>query len=378
MTLPTRDAVLAALRAVVDQDMPAELGADVVSSDRVRDIAIEAGPTGANVGVTLTLLCPGDPAEASLRAQAEAALRGVPGVAGQAVEFVVEMPTSHLQTANRLPGVGHVIGVGAGKGGVGKSTVAVNLAVAMANAGVRVGLVDADIQGPSVPIMMGLADARPFADDERKIAPLLNHGVRFVSMGNLIGRDDAVVWRGPMVGRAVTQLFDDVRWGELDVLLVDLPPGTGDVVLTLAQTFPLAGAIVVSTPQDVAFADVTRAVKMFEMLKVDVLGLVENMAYFQAPDTGTRYDVFGPGRMTAHCQARGLALLGSLPLDIHVSPASDAGHPLTASAKNSEFAGMLQALAAVVCKQLAVRGLVRSRAADHSAFFGAAPAMPGA
>ncbi len=378
MSQPTREAVLQALRTVVDPDVPAEIGADVVSSGRVQDIAIEAGPMGANVGVTLSLLCPGDPAEASLRAQAEAALRALPGVAGQAVEFVVDMPTSHLQTASRLPGVGHVIGVGAGKGGVGKSTVAVNLAVAMANAGLRVGLVDADIQGPSVPIMMGLADVRPFADEERKIAPLLNHGVRFVSMGNLIGRDDAVVWRGPMVGRAVTQLFDDVRWGELDVLVVDLPPGTGDVVLTLAQTFPLAGALVVSTPQDVAFADVTRAVKMFEMLKVDVVGLVENMAYFQAPDTGKRYEIFGPGRMVEHCRARGLALLGSLPLDIQVSPASDAGHPVTASAKGSEIAGMFQALAAVVCKQLAVRGLQRSRAVDHSAFFGAAPVAAGA
>ena len=156
-----------------------------------------------------------------------------------------------------------MLGVGAGKGGVGKSTVAVNLAVALARAGARVGLLDADIYGPSVPIMMGLADVRPFANEDRKIEPLVNHGVRFISMGNLIERGDAVVWRGPMVGRAVTQLFDDVRWGELDVLIVDLPPGTGDVVLSMAQAFPLSGAVVVSTPQDVAFADVNRAVRMF-------------------------------------------------------------------------------------------------------------------
>lgn len=368
----TQGDVLEALATVVEPD----LGADIVTLDRVRDIEIVAGDDGVRVGVTVALYAHGDPAVESLVERARAALRGLPGVVGVDVQTTVELPTSHLGNAAKLPGIAHVLGVGAGKGGVGKSTVAVNLAVAMARAGARVGLLDADIYGPSVPIMMGLADVRPFANEDRKIEPLVNHGVRFISMGNLIERGDAVVWRGPMVGRAVTQLFDDVRWGELDVLIVDLPPGTGDVVLSMAQAFPLSGAVVVSTPQDVAFADVNRAVRMFEMLKVDVLGLVENMAYFVAPDTGNRYEIFGPSRTIDHCKERGMAMLGSLPLDMAVSPAADAGHPIAVSAPRSDVADRFATIGGRVLKALAMRGVQRASAADHSAFFAGGPGAP--
>ena len=371
-TLVTEAQVLQALATVVEPD----LGVDLVTLDRVRDLEILPGADGSRVGVTIALYAHGDPAAESMIERARAALRGLPGVVGVDVQTTVELPGSHLGNAGKLPGIAHVLGVGAGKGGVGKSTVAVNLAVALARAGARVGLLDADIYGPSVPIMMGLADVRPFANEQRKIEPLVNHGVRFISMGNLIERGDAVVWRGPMVGRAVTQLFDDVRWGELDVLIVDLPPGTGDVVLSMAQAFPLSGAVVVSTPQDVAFADVNRAVRMFEMLRVDVLGLVENMAYFVAPDTGNRYEIFGPSRTIDHCKSRGMELLGSLPLDMAVSPAADAGHPIAVSAPRSDVAERFATIGGRVLKALALRGLQRAAATDHSAFFAGGPGAP--
>ncbi|MEY3011554.1 MAG: hypothetical protein RIT45_289 [Pseudomonadota bacterium] len=364
-----RGEVLDALATVAEPD----LGGDLVSLDMVRDVTIEAADGGVHVGVRIALSTYADPAQETLQSRIAAALRGLPGVVGQAVQFTVEVPGSGLPNAAKLPGVRHVIGVGAGKGGVGKSTAAVNLAVSLAAAGARVGLLDADIYGPSVPIMMGLADTRPRADENRRIQPLFNHGVKFISMGNMIGRGDAVVWRGPMVGRAVTQLFDDVHWGELDYLVVDLPPGTGDVVLSMAQTFPLSGAVVVATPQDVAFADVTRAVKMFEMLHVDVLGLVENMAYFVAPDTGNRYEIFGPSRTADHCANANLALLGSLPLNMDISPAADAGHPICVSAPRSDVAETFRAIAGRVGKALAQRALSRGKAADHSAFFASAP-----
>lgn len=370
-TVPSQEQILHALAAVAEPD----LGADIVSLGRVRDVTVEPAAGGANVGVTIALYAPADPAADGIARAAAAALRGVPGVVGQDVAFVVELPPSHLANAAKLPGIKHVLGVGAGKGGVGKSTVAVNLAVALARAGARVGLLDADIYGPSVPIMMGLADVRPVVGPDRKIEPLVNHGVRFVSMGNLVNAADAVVWRGPMVGRAVTQLFDDVRWGELDLLIVDLPPGTGDVALSLAQTFPLSGALVVATPQDVAFADVLRAVRMFEVLHVDVVGLVENMAVFVAPDTGHRYEIFGPSRSANHCRERGIDLLGSLPLDIGVAPAADAGHPVAVSDPHGVVAREFAAIAGRVAKALAVRGVRRGQGPDHGGFFGQAPGV---
>ena len=371
----TQQQVAQALSAIHDPD----LGGDLISLGMVRDITIEQGDAGARVGVTIGLMAFADPSADVIGSRVTAAIRGIPGVALQAVKLEVGLPPSRLPNAGKLPGIAHVIGVGAGKGGVGKSTVAVNLAVSLARAGARVGLLDADIYGPSVPIMMGLADVRPQVDEQRKIEPLFAHGVRFISMGNLIGRADAVVWRGPMIGRAVTQLFDDVHWGELDILVVDLPPGTGDIVLSLAQSFPLSGAVVVATPQDVAFADVTRAVRMFEMLRVDVLGLIENMAVFIAPDTGKRYEIFGPGRTQEHCNERGLALLGSLALDMAISPSSDAGHPIAASAPRSDSAIEFMAIAGRLGKALASTSLARSAQTDHSAFFGAAGgAAPGA
>ncbi|HAN30775.1 MAG TPA: hypothetical protein DCQ06_04190, partial [Myxococcales bacterium] len=256
---------------------------------------------------------------------------------------------------------------GAGKGGVGKSTVAINLAVSLAKAGARVGLLDADIYGPSVPIMMGHADTQPQVNVDNQIIPLLNHGVRFMSMGSLIKADDAVVWRGPMIGRAVTQFVDDVAWGILDYLIIDLPPGTGDVTLTLSQTIPLSAAVVVSTPQDVAFADVQRAVRMFRMLKVDVAGLVENMAFFLCPDNQKTYWIFGHSRTSEHCAEYGVNLLGTLPIEMAISPNADKGVPIVVADEKGVQAQQYQQIAGRVAK--AVIKIDRQSGSDHSDFF---------
>lgn len=274
----------------------------------------------------------------------------------------------------QMPGIKHIIGVGAGKGGVGKSTVAVNLAVALAQAGQKVGLLDADVYGPSVPIMMGLADAKPSVDEERKILPLAAHGVVFMSMGLLVNREDAVVWRGPMIAKAVTQFCHDVRWGELDYLIVDLPPGTGDVALSLAQTIPVTGTVVVATPQDVAFADVTRALRMFEMLRLDVLGLVENMAYFICSKCDEKHEIFGKGRTQQHCDERDLPLLASLPLDPNVSPHADAGKPIAVAEPGGEQARIYAELAqSVMRRQADVLASKEAPAEKHAAFFNVRP-----
>ncbi len=270
----------------------------------------------------------------------------------------------------QMPGVNNIIGVGAGKGGVGKSTVAVNLAVALAQQGLKVGLLDADVYGPSVPIMMGLADERPGVAEDRKILPLSAHGVVFMSMGLLVKREEAVVWRGPMIARAVTQFCHDVRWGELDYLVVDLPPGTGDVALSLAQTIPVTGTVVVATPQDVAFADVTRALRMFEMLRLDVLGLVENMAYFVCPSCDEKHAVFGKGRTQEQCQQREIPLLASLPLDEDVSPLADQGVPIVVAKPDSEQASIYRRLAqTVVSRQQEVKQAKQKPAQKHADFF---------
>ena len=222
--------------------------------------------------------------------------------------------------------------------------------------------------------MLGAAGAAARVDGNGKILPIEAHGIRFMSMGLLVKAEDAVVWRGPMIGRAVSQFVDDVAWGELDYLVVDLPPGTGDVVLSLSQTIPLSGALVVATPQDVAFADVTRAVRMFRMLKVEMLGLVENMAYFLCPDNGKRYAIFGESRTANHCAEQDLLLLGSLPLDMAVSPNADRGQPIATAEANSEQAQLWAGIAGRVAKRQAVLNHQRSGAIDqHKDFFAAVP-----
>jgi len=254
----------------------------------------------------------------------------------------------------RLPGVKKIIAVGAGKGGVGKSTVAVNLAISLAGLGAKVGLLDGDIYGPSVPTLLGLKDETPQLDEvRRKIQPLSAHGITCVSMGFLLKKSDAVVWRGPMLGKALQQFVDDVDWGNLDYLVVDLPPGTGDVQLSLAQLLSVHGAILVTTPQDVAHDDVARAARMFELLEVPMLGVVENMAYFVCPDNDKTYYIFGKGKTQDFAKKLDVELLESFPLDMGVAPGGDQGIPITVSEPDGDQYQRYRRLAQGVAARLA-------------------------
>lgn len=229
-----------------------------------------------------------------------------------------------------LPGVKNTIAVASGKGGVGKSTVAVNLAVALAKDGAKVGLIDADIYGPSIPLMLGSYEKPKVYQEENsvKIVPLENYGIKFMSIGLLVDSKDPIIWRGPMASGAIKQFLTDVDWGELDYLIFDMPPGTGDIQLTLVQTIPLTGAVIVTTPQEVSLIDARKALKMFERVNVPVLGVVENMSYFIAPDTGKKYDIFGSGGGEKMCSELNATLLGGIPIDPRIRVGGDSGVPM--------------------------------------------------
>jgi ATP-binding protein involved in chromosome partitioning len=259
-----------------------------------------------------------------------------------------------------LKGVKNVVAVASGKGGVGKSTVAVNLALAWRAGGARVGLLDADIYGPSMPLMLGLTGQRPTSPDGKRIRPLLAHGIGAMSVGFLVDPTEAVVWRGPMVTSALTQLLGETEWGELDYLVVDMPPGTGDIQLTLAQKVPVAGAVIVTTPQDIALADARKGVAMFEKVAVPVLGVVENMSLHVCSHCGHVEHIFGAGGGARMAQEYGLELLGELPLDVHVREEADGGRPTVVAAPDSERAAAYLRMARRVAAALARRGRDRS------------------
>ena len=351
--MPTNEQVMDALRRVKDP----ELGRDLVTLGMVRSIDIVDGA----VKIAVDLTTPACPLKSVIQKDIDAAVRQVPGVTSVTVEFGSKVATARGKTKEeRLPGVRNIIAVGAGKGGVGKSTVAVNLAIALAETGARVGLMDADIYGPSVPIMLGLRDARPEArevDGRDMMIPIEKFGLKIFSMGFLLDDAQAVIWRGPMLHKALQQFLEDVSWGELDYLVVDLPPGTGDVQLSLTQLVPLSSAIVVTTPQDVAFADVLRAVKMFQVAKVPLLGVIENMAGFVCTKCGTEHAVFGQGRIQARVAEAGLDYLGSIPIDAEVSPRADAGMPILKAAPESPPANAIRTLASLVAARQSVLNL---------------------
>ena len=334
---PTREAVLAVLsRLALPQ------GGDPVSRDLVRALVIEGGA----VRFVLEAATP-DEARAlePVRQAAERAVAALPGVDKVAVAMTAHGPAAKkpggeppsLQIGrhptpgpSEVPGVKRIIAVGSGKGGVGKSTVAVNLAVSMAREGWRVGLVDADIYGPSQPRMMGVSK-RPASPDGKTIIPPVAFGVRMISVGLMLPEDQALIWRGPMLMGALQQLMTQVAWGELDALVIDMPPGTGDVQMTLCQKFPVTGAIVVSTPQDVALLDARRALNAFATLKTPVLGLVENMATYICPNCGHEAHIFGEGGVRREAEKLGLPFLGSLPLAVEVRLSGDGGVPVAAT-----------------------------------------------
>ena len=319
----------------------------------------------------------------TVRAQAESAVRAIPGVTTAMIALTAERkpgaasppPHRHAQghahgvapvAAHRppqspggspmarqaeIPGVAAVIAVASGKGGVGKSTTAINLALGLRDLGLRVGLLDADIYGPSVPRLTGIRE-KPELNSERKMIPIPRFGLAIMSIGFLVEEDTAMIWRGPMVMSAITQMLRDVAWGTLDVLVVDMPPGTGDAQLTLAQNVPLKGAVIISTPQDLSLIDARRGLAMFKKVNVPVLGIVENMSYFQCPHCGTRSDIFGHGGARHEAERLGVPFLGEIPLHMSIRATSDAGTPVVASEPEGPHAAIYRAIGAKVRDQL--------------------------
>ena len=338
----TRDTILDALRGLTLPD-----GGDVVGRDMVRALRVEGGkvsfvleaesPEAAKRMEPVRLACEGlvrklpgvEQVSVALTAHGPAAKAPPRAPAGEAPSLKFGGHPTPQAGPMRPAGVKRIIAIGSGKGGVGKSTVSSNLAVALARAGKRVGLLDADIYGPSQPRMMGV-NKRPASPDGKTIIPLHGHGVTLMSIGFMLAEDKAVVWRGPMLMGALQQMLTQVEWGELDVLLVDLPPGTGDVAMTLCQKSEVTGAIVVSTPQDVALLDARKALNMFELLKTPILGLIENMGVYCCPKCGHEAHIFGEGGVRLEAERLGLPFLGSLPIDLDTRLAGDAGTPIAA------------------------------------------------
>ncbi|TBF50781.1 Mrp/NBP35 family ATP-binding protein [Rhizobium leguminosarum] len=369
----TKEQVLETLKTVRGPD----LEHDIVELGMVSDVFISDGK------VYFSITVPADRAKElePMRLAAERVIKEMPGVKGALVTLTADKKAAAAAPAARpnpphghpghdhaghahapqqppragkigVPGIGAIIAVASGKGGVGKSTTAVNLALGLLANGLRVGILDADIYGPSMPRLLKIS-GRPTQIDGRIINPMENYGLKVMSMGFLVDEETAMIWRGPMVQSALLQMLRDVAWGELDVLVVDMPPGTGDAQLTMAQQVPLAGAVIVSTPQDLALIDARKGLNMFRKVEVPVLGIVENMSYFIAPDTGTRYDIFGHGGARKEAERIGVPFLGEVPLTMNIRETSDAGTPLVASEPNGVVAGIYRGIAAKVWEQVA-------------------------
>lgn len=334
--------ILRALTRVIDPD----LHRDIVSLGMVEDIKID----GNDVSFTLVLTTPACPIKEQMQQACQEAAGSIPGVDSVMVEVISRVPANRIG-ANKvaIKGVRNTIAVGSGKGGVGKSTVSVNLALALAQDGARVGLLDADIYGPNVPLMLNITEKpQPM---NGKIMPVEKYGLKVMSMGFFVDADSPVMWRGPMLAKMLQQFLYDVEWGEIDYLVMDLPPGTGDVQITLAQNMPLTGAVIVSTPQEVALMDAVRAMNMFVKLEVPILGMVENMSYFVAPG-GERLHIFGNGGAKAAAEQANVPFLGEVPLDQKIREGSDVGQPVVLTdeggANSLAFHHISRALAAQV------------------------------
>jgi ATP-binding protein involved in chromosome partitioning len=361
----TRDAVLEKL-----QGIPAPAGGALVGSDALSDIAIRDGA----VALSITIRPEQAAAYEAVRRRAEGAILSIPGVTRATVALTAEAraaragghahgpgghshgpaPAAQAGPAPKmgLPGVGAIIAVASGKGGVGKSTTAVNLALGLAAAGKRVGILDADIYGPSIPKLLGLK-GRPELIAGKVLRPLVGHGLKAMSIGFLIEEETPMVWRGPMVVGALRQMLNEVDWGGLDVLVVDMPPGTGDVQLSLAQQVPIAGAVIVSTPQDLALADARKGLAMFRKVDVPILGIIENMSYFLCPHCGERSEIFGHGGARSEAARLGVPFLGEIPLALSIREHSDDGRPIVVHEPDGAYAGTYKAIALSVLEALA-------------------------
>ncbi|SSC74122.1 unnamed protein product [Ciceribacter sp. T2.26MG-112.2] len=372
MRAVTRDEVLETLKTVRGPGFER----DVVALGMVSDVFISDGK------VYFSITVPAERADElePLRQAAERAVKAMPGVKGALVSLTAERkagaapaarpqpaahghahshaqaqaPSGQRPARQTIPGIGAIIAVASGKGGVGKSTTAVNLALAMKANGLKVGILDADVYGPSLPRLMGIT-GRPQQIENRIIVPMENYGIKVMSMGFLVDEGTAMIWRGPMVQSALMQMLREVAWGDLDVLVVDMPPGTGDAQLTMAQQVPLSGAVIVSTPQDLALIDARKGLNMFNKVEVPVLGIVENMSYFIAPDTGNRYDIFGHGGARAEADKIGVPFLGEVPLTIAIRETSDAGTPVVVSDPEGPQAKVYREIAEKVWNEVQAR-----------------------
>ncbi|MDW6025255.1 Mrp/NBP35 family ATP-binding protein [Mesorhizobium sp. BAC0120] len=376
----TKEAVIEKLKTVRGPD----LEGDIVGLGMVSDIFI------ADAKVFFSITVPAARAQElePLREAAERAVKSMPGVAGAVVALTAEKkgggmearvpprpaapqprpapaqapaarpaapqghgPSGHREGKRGVPGIDAIIAVASGKGGVGKSTTAANLALGLSANGLRVGVLDADIYGPSMPRLLGIR-GRPQSVDGKVLKPMENYGLKVMSMGFLVDEETPMIWRGPMVMSALTQMLREVDWGPLDILVVDMPPGTGDAQLTMAQSVPLAGAVIVSTPQDLALIDARKGLNMFRKVDVPLLGIVENMSYFVAPDTGKRYDIFGHGGARNEAERLGVTFLGEVPIEMTIRETSDVGAPVVVSAPDGAMAKVYRDIAGKVWERL--------------------------
>jgi ATP-binding protein involved in chromosome partitioning len=378
MASVSKEAVLERLKTVTGPDA----SGDIVSQGLVSDIFIADGKVFFSITVPAARANEMEP----LRAAAERAVKEIPGVASAMVALTAEKkgggmeapipprpaapnpaaapagrhmhaPSGHQPGKRGVPGIEAIIAVASGKGGVGKSTTAVNIALGLAANGLRVGVLDADIYGPSMPRLLKIS-GRPETVNGKVLKPMENYGIKVMSMGFLVDEETPMIWRGPMVVSALTQMMREVAWGALDVLVVDMPPGTGDAQLTMAQQVPLAGAVIVSTPQDLALIDARKGLNMFRKVDVPLLGIVENMSYFIAPDTGKRYDIFGHGGARREAERLGVTFLGEVPLQMEIRETSDAGMPVVVSKPDGPEARIYRDIATKVWERvLQERGL---------------------
>ncbi|HVP40321.1 MAG TPA: Mrp/NBP35 family ATP-binding protein [Candidatus Saccharimonadales bacterium] len=345
----SEEVVLKALSRVIDPD----LHRDIVSLGMVKNLRLEDG----EVWFDYELTTPACPLKEKMRSMAEEALHGVPGLKAFHINMTARVRAAiGLPQREPIPGVANVIAVGAGKGGVGKSTVSANLAVALGMLGAKVGLMDADVYGPNMPIMMGV-DEPPVLTDDKKMVPLESHGVKVMSMGFLLDPEQPVIWRGPMLHSAMTNFVRDVVWGELDYLVVDLPPGTGDISLSLSQLVPISGAVVVTTPQEVSLSDVAKAVTMFRKLQVPVLGVVENMSYFVCPHCNQRTEIFDHGGGRRLSQEMDIPFLAEIPIHAGVRQAGDSGMPVVKRSPGSMQAEAFMELARNLAQQVSMAAM---------------------
>lgn len=340
-----RESVLNALRTVKDPD----LRQDIVTLGFVRDLKIE----GPSISFRIVLTTPACPVKAQLEQAAREAVLSLPGVSKVEIKMDAEVPTAaNTGSKESVPGVRNIIAVSSGKGGVGKSTVAVNLAVALGQSGARVGLLDTDVYGPNIPIMVGVKDEPRFR--AQMLLPHTAHGISVMSIGFINQGDKPIVWRGPMLHKAVQQFIYGVDWGELDYLIVDMPPGTGDVQLSLAQLAPVQGAVLVTTPQEVAMADVRKAFNMFEQVQIPVLGVVENMSYFICSNCKEQHFIFGAGGGQLLAEKFNTTLLGRIPISTGIREAGDIGIPIVVGAPESEQALAFKQIAENVAAQVSI------------------------